>query len=166
MRGLRLSTVLAQAEAIWRPHVLLRATTGTEVGPSCDASLTLRLTDRHHDERAAQRQLTPGWIDFVGGEPSQTINVSPRAARQWAGTHRFGGQLLADLPPRAAAPLVERALGWSVAHEIGHYLLRSAGHTADGLMKARFTAGDIAGHLPSATRGLEAGRLAIPRAAC
>ena len=38
-----------------------------------------------------------------------------------------------------------RALGRALAHEIGHYLLRSKEHTRGGLMKARHAAGDLFG---------------------
>ncbi len=35
-------------------------------------------------------------------------------------------------------------LGYAMAHEIGHLLLNTAGHSCRGVMKARWTAGDLA----------------------
>jgi len=36
-----------------------------------------------------------------------------------------------------------RAIGRSIAHEMGHYLLRSKTHTARGLMRSLLTADEI-----------------------
>ena len=38
---------------------------------------------------------------------------------------------------------LSRALGRALAHELGHYLLASKAHTADGLMKANRTASEF-----------------------
>ena len=53
------------------------------------------------------------------------------------------GRRLDQLPPALRQQLVTRAVSWSAAHEIGHYLLRASAHAVAGLMKAQLTASDV-----------------------
>jgi hypothetical protein len=59
-----------------------------------------------------------------------------------------------SVPPRFTEPLLGRALGRALAHEIGHYLF-GAGHARDGLMRARFTAEEMVEPTTAARYGLD-----------
>ncbi len=163
--GLRVPAILTLVSAIWRTHLDLE--TGDAGGDDrCAATLTLSLADRPRADPADSQHISPGWIEFVDDEPSSTITVSPRAVHQWVGQQRMGGLLLASLPPGAGARVAERAMAWSIAHEIGHYVLRSKAHGPAGLMKARFNASDVLGHLTSAAREVDPHDLTVPRPSC
>jgi hypothetical protein len=64
-------------------------------------------------------------------------------ARVWVARARRHAALVPSVPPFTILPekndlLVSRALGRALAHEIGHYLLRTSRHRARGLMRAHF----------------------------
>ena len=77
-------------------------------------------------------ELPLGWIFFADHGPSPWIHLSRHNAEI----------LMRHAAPQAAATdgarelLLARALGRALAHELGHYLLRSNGHTRTGLMRA------------------------------
>src|SRR5262245_13038248 len=54
----------------------------------------------------------------------------------------LNGLPLISIPTRFASTLLARALGRTLAHEIGHYLLGAA-HAPYGLMRAQFTAREL-----------------------
>jgi len=164
-RHVRVPTVLSLAAEIWRPHLDLAAVLEPGAAAACGRTLTVKLTNRHRPAGAAPHALTPGWVEFVDGEPSSTIYVSPAVTDAWVAIELRNRSLL-EMPPRGRAPMVERALAWTIAHEIGHYLLRSPVHASGGLMKARFTMGDLAAGLPGAARGVERHSLTVPAATC
>jgi hypothetical protein len=64
-------------------------------------------------------------------------------ARVWVAQARRHAALIPREPPFPTLPetnvlLISRALGRALAHEIGHYLLRTSRHTARGLMREHF----------------------------
>jgi hypothetical protein len=93
-----------------------------------------------------------GWIDFVNGEPQPAITVSVAAARQLLADGTWRGVPFSSLPKRASRTFVQRTLARAVAHEIGHYLLRSKTHDRQGLMRAVFTVDEIMDHRDALVR--------------
>ncbi len=83
------------------------------------------------------------WIRFVNGEPQPDIAVSVAAARQLGAQGSWHGRPFNTLPPRAFELFLQRALTRALAHEVGHYLLRSAGHAPRGLMRAVFSVDEL-----------------------
>jgi hypothetical protein len=77
-------------------------------------------------------------LHVPGGVPRNVIYVSLDAAR--ALVRRATGGTLAG-PDRNR--LVARTAGRAIAHELGHYLLGTADHADDGLMRATFTVADV-----------------------
>jgi hypothetical protein len=55
----------------------------------------------------------------------------------------WGGRPVRDLPRRVQERFVSQALSRGMAHEIGHYLLRSSAHAPSGLMRSRLSVADI-----------------------
>jgi hypothetical protein len=126
---------------IWRPYVDVALQPAAILEPyRGDDSLHLVLTDRQSNGRTGQGL---GWIDFVDGEPSKTITVSVTGARALATRGRWAGRELSAWPAGLTETFLVRALGRAVAHEVGHYLLRSKAHTARGLMRPTFTVAEI-----------------------
>ncbi len=64
------------------------------------------------------------------------------AARRLVGAVKLGGRS-PDAFPGFQETLLGRALGRSVAHEVGHFLLASPHHTEGGLMRAIFLPDDL-----------------------
>lgn len=85
------------------------------------------------DEHLASGTL--GLIRFRDGVPDSEIVMYPDAVAALVSTTRFGTDDL--FSPAAFRDLIlGRVLGRALAHEIGHYLLRSRVHSAAGLMRA------------------------------
>jgi hypothetical protein len=129
---------LEEAAAVWRPTGV---TFRWHPEPVRDAPRTARPRVIIADERG---QPTPGgspvgWVMFNGSEPDGDIHLSHANAgtlldlerRDRAGGHPF--------TPAERHLLMGRMLGRALAHEIGHYLLRSRAHARRGLMRARRT---------------------------
>jgi hypothetical protein len=82
---------------------------------------------------ASGQDLPLGWIRFNSfGVPEGVVHLSHRNVIQLidaTGAYR-------DRPTSYLELLVARALGRALAHELGHYLTASKGHSPSGLMKA------------------------------
>jgi hypothetical protein len=135
---LRLAAV--HVNAIWTPHGF--AWEWVPGRPSalapCDISLRVLIdgeghTPPEHDPRGATSTLAS--IVFLNGEsPRDLINVALDVAIRMLGNER-------NIPAARAASrhLLARVIGRSLAHELGHYLLGSKGHSARGLMRQRLS---------------------------
>jgi hypothetical protein len=66
-----------------------------------------------------------------------------------------GDRAFLSLPRAMTATFLGRALGRALAHEIGHYLLGTREHTADGLMRAQFTPRDLLEDVAGRLYGLD-----------
>ena len=136
--------VLSGARAIWRPYAEVTfdpAGTLRRVADVDQIELVITTRTGQVGQSGGGRGL--GWIEFVNGSPSHTITVSTTAAGALMEASSWGGRQLASLPPVVGETFVARALALSVAHEIGHYLLKSTRHTPTGLMRAVVRTTDI-----------------------
>jgi hypothetical protein len=142
-----IDTAVAEAAGIWAPYRV-----AIEDARSC-----IRTND---DRRVltvvpvvvspARSGSEPGWRGALGqirfapdGAPEDTITVFVTDIEQFiAGATLLGG-FVRPWPQALRNQLFGRVLGRVLAHEIGHYLLRSPRHTADGLMRPLQLAGDL-----------------------
>jgi hypothetical protein len=79
-----------------------------------------------------------GWVTFIGEEPGGEIHISRRNAE-----HMLVGAVagvMRSMTPAERSLLLGRMMGRALAHELGHYLLRSKTHSTSGLMRSRRTA--------------------------
>ena len=96
--------------------------------------------DRPH-QSAAHPALA--WIWFTTPtRAGNEIHVSVDAARKLVAGVRVGGRSVSAWPGMRET-LLGRALGRSIAHEIGHFLLVSPQHAEEGLMRAIFRPPDL-----------------------
>jgi hypothetical protein len=101
--------------------------------------LTVTLADGP-DRRIATGAL--GSIRFVDDVPEPAIVMYPDVIASLVSTTRFGSLDL--ISPGAFHDLLAgRVMGRALAHEIGHFLLRSRQHSAAGLMRALQPAPDL-----------------------
>jgi hypothetical protein len=89
------------------------------------------------------------WVLFEHGRPTNLIEVSLSRVMRLVMSGSFVGKPIDHLPSIAQQPLIGRALGRVLAHEIGHWLGGSA-HTSGGLMKSRLTPVDLVERLAPA----------------
>jgi hypothetical protein len=135
-----LAVVADGVRAIWLPaaDVRLRRSGDLRSGAGGER-IELVLTSRVR--RTAGPAL--GWVDFVQGTPQPLITVSMTEIATLMHAGRWQGRALDTLPGAVGKEFSRRALIFAVAHEIGHYLLRSTSHSKHGLMQAHVAADDI-----------------------
>jgi hypothetical protein len=93
-----------------------------------------------------------GSIQFLDGQPQNTITVSVTGARTMMSRGKWMGRTIDTLPPSLRQRFMTRTLSRSAAHEIGHYLLRSGAHAPRGLMRERMTVEEIMDDAPALYR--------------
>lgn len=130
---------VAEAGRVWAPYGLAVGAAGDdgECGSDPDADgafLTVVLIESRHST------VMPGWrgalgaITFSSGTPAPAITVYlTEIDRFIAGARLFGPH---PWPLALHDQIFGRVLGRVLAHEIGHYVLRSPHHAADGLMRS------------------------------
>jgi hypothetical protein len=134
---------LREADAIWRSNgVALVWRTGQDVAPSADAALRVLFEDGASTMKDYAGML--GTIVFADGVPLPSIRLSYANALELL-RERYGDGGVNRMTVVERRAHLARALGRALAHEIGHYVLASADHTASGLMKARLVANDLFG---------------------
>jgi hypothetical protein len=97
-----------------------------------------RMLVRRPEEPArasAPGRLPLGWVPFGRHGPANLIELSFATITSRVMGASVSGRRVSDLPRLWQQPLVGRALGRVLAHEIGHWR-RGRGHTANGRMKA------------------------------
>jgi hypothetical protein len=104
--------------------------------------LTVMLTDRP-DSRP--RNGTLGWIRFNDDVPEPAIIMDANAIATLVSDSALAGNGEPEWLPMLTDFTVGRVLGRALAHEIGHYLLRSRDHSRTGLMRAKLRAHDLTG---------------------
>jgi hypothetical protein len=142
---LPMPAIVGEVREVWKPYLDVVFRTESDPVTACGPALQLLITDQADvgvDRRSRARSL--GWIEFVGHEqPAPTITVSARTARTMLKEGRWLGRPLGTLPSGSSMVFLARALGRAIAHEIGHYALRSTAHQTAGLMRQRLTVADI-----------------------
>jgi len=127
---------LAEAARIWRRYdVLLDDDGDGQCAASTPAALRVTI-DVGHDSQSPDAGL--GAIQFAAdGRPESVIVLNFDAVARIATSAPVMGLHPALWPAGLRSEIVARALGRALAHEVGHYLLRSPHHGKGGLMRAR-----------------------------
>jgi hypothetical protein len=133
---------LEEASAIWRPTGVTfkwqkAAAVKAEARPPQPTRPRVLIDDRRGTPRGAASPI--GWVNFVDDEPDGDINISHANAERFVLSVGGIGGSARRMTPAERFLLVGRTLGRALAHEIGHYLLKSKAHTTNGLMKGRRT---------------------------
>jgi hypothetical protein len=125
-----------EAARIWAQYDVLLV---TEEDGRCTAVAPAAVTvtiDLGRDSGSANEGL--GAIQFASdGTPASAIALNFDAVTRIATSAPFMGLHPALWPAGLRDEIIARALGRALAHEIGHYLLRSPHHANSGLMQAR-----------------------------
>lgn len=138
--------ICGEAATIWEPAGIAlechRIGSGGEAG-TWPVDVTI---DDHPSNLVPAGAL--GWITFTANSPDRSIHLS----RAHAEDLLCDSPGLNDVTIASHETLIGRALGRALAHELGHYLLRTKAHTSRGLMRAAWTANDSFAFTPD---GLE-----------
>jgi len=131
---------LKEATLIWAAYGVDVSALGARGCESIDdVRLTVTLANRP-DPGVAAASL--GSIRFQDGVPEPAIVLYPPVLAALVTATPFGTFLL-DSPGAVRDLVLGRALGRALAHEIGHFLLRSQQHSAKGLMRAYQPTADL-----------------------
>jgi hypothetical protein len=142
-KHVRLADLIRSVQAIWKPYAaIVFADTADPRVVGYDDEIELVVSARPGTTATGASAL--GWITFVPpGQPASFVTVSVATARSLIARSNWMGRPFHQLPLGLSQQFVTRAISWSAAHEIGHYLLRTSGHSTSGLMKGRLTAPEI-----------------------
>jgi hypothetical protein len=142
--GFHVSEVMDDVRAIWKPYLDLEFDGRDAVSNTLyDDQVRVAIVDRPKPGSSLDA-ASLGWIDFrAPGEPSNTVTVSTAAVTRLLADGKWGGRPIGDLPPNFRARFVKQALARGIAHELGHYILRSSAHASNGLMRPRLTVFDM-----------------------
>lgn len=129
--------IVAEADAIWRPTGL---TLIWNRRPQPVAGSTLRavISQARGTTPRTSSDEPLGWTTFEAGAPLPLLYVSYANAVELLQNASGGG--VERMPLLERDTYLGRALGRALAHELGHYLFASKGHTRTGLMQATHTA--------------------------
>jgi hypothetical protein len=142
-RLVRITGLMDTVRAIWQPYADITFADVAEAATDVfDYTVRLIVSDRLPPAQGAGPPL--GWITFIAPEePESLVTVSVATALNVMSREKWLGRRIDQLPAGIRQEFVTRLVGWSAAHELGHYLLRTSAHSASGLMKARLTAEEV-----------------------
>ena len=139
---LSLPIITKEVRTIWAPYMEVVLTTGDQSCVRCDGRLEVQFTDAP-SVSGPETDAALGWIRFVNGQPEPIVSVSIDRARRALADAVWMGRQLHTLPPAVTRRFLSQAVARTIAHEMGHFVLRSALHQSAGLMKARFSIRDL-----------------------
>lgn len=135
-----IAAAMFETTDIWRPYgVDVRAVTRIEARRPDAISLAVTTVDRPDDGLPVHAL---GSIQFVNNAPTSTIELYPRAIDDLMERSALSRGEIA-WPSALHERILGRAVGRALAHELGHYLLRSQRHSSGGLMRARQMIDDL-----------------------
>src|SRR6476660_1620841 len=136
------ATAVKEATLIWARYGVELGTCGPD-SPGRDGAITI-------DVVLADRQEEPlpdnalGSIVFQDGAPGSEIRMYPDAIAALVAQATVMERNEREWPTILRYVVLGRVLGRALAHEIGHFLLRSRGHSQIGLMRANQSIADLA----------------------
>jgi hypothetical protein len=137
----REAEAVREADLIWARYGVNVRTPGTSVVESHSA---VRLPVRFIDRKAHVWTAEPlGSIRFVGETPEPALEIYPNAIAALVSTVEFMGRGPDAWVFAFRELILGRVLGRALAHEIGHFLLRTTHHSKSGLMRALQPAQDL-----------------------
>ena len=134
------ASAMEEVRGIWAAYgVDVRATGPGESGRDGAIRLAVVLVERSYEP--ATQAL--GSIRFFGDVPDHNITIYFSAIAALVSTFRISGHPDYEWPTALRDATLGRVLGRALAHEIGHFLLRSRHHSDAGLMRAMHRANDL-----------------------
>jgi hypothetical protein len=147
MRPRREAAAMQEVTGIWAAYgVEVRRANPNDEEWDGARRLTVVLAD-HPDLADHQKRHVTGSvlasISFLDDLPQPTIVVYPITIAAIVSDSTLLGLHASEWPPDLRELVLGRVLGRALAHEIGHFLLRSRSHAAIGLMRANPPVADL-----------------------
>jgi hypothetical protein len=129
------TSAIEEASRIWAPYdVDLREVGSTEAGRDGAVRLMVSVASRPARNVSADAL---GSIYFVDGSPTALILLYPNTIAALMPMSLMLGPGVHERSPFSYEHMLGRVTGRALAHEIGHYLLRSRRHSERGLMRGK-----------------------------
>jgi hypothetical protein len=97
----------------------------------------------HHRRTIADVPIL-AWVSLAEtGQPTPAVFVSIAGITSLLLSASVRGRPFGERPLALRETLIGQAVGRVLAHELGHYLLRSARHADVGLMRPRYSSADL-----------------------
>ena len=129
------AAVLEEATAIWAAYdVEIHEATADDAARG-DGAVKLAVAVADRPARNVNADAL-GSIYFVDSVPTAAIMLYPNTIVSMLPASLLLGPGVHERSPFSNDRILGRVMGRALAHEIGHYLLRSRYHSADGLMRA------------------------------
>jgi hypothetical protein len=128
----------AEAARVWAPYgVVVQPAPKAPCGWTPDNVTALTVVPKPSVPGTwSSRNQAFGSIRFdAAGAPSNDLFLYVDDVQRFVDSMEMFGLSAARWPPNLRDVVVGRALGRALAHEIGHYVLRSTRHSAAGLMR-------------------------------
>jgi hypothetical protein len=135
------ATAVKEATLIWAQYGVDLLATSPDT-PCRDGAITLAVVLADHPESPVPDSAL-GSIVFVEGGPGSQILMYPNAIVALVSTATVLERSEPEWPTMLRNVVLGRVLGRALAHEIGHFLLRSRDHSTIGLMRARQSIADL-----------------------
>ena len=132
-----LTTILGVTNGIWDPYgVRLEAAENPDAVAVVVFSGTM-------SGRSSVGGLAMGDTLFMNGHATPYIRLYLGAAKLLAENAETDGPPFVNKPRNDQLAILTRMLGVALAHEIGHYLLDTSAHSAEGLLRSIISARDL-----------------------
>lgn len=131
---------MRETALIWNPYDVDIRTVGADEQRGDAIRLTVVFADRPGRNISAKAL---GVIQFARDEPEPSIVLYPGRVATLVDNTASGDSASMKMSPMFRDLLFGRALGRALAHEIGHYLLRSRAHSEHGLMRGQQLSCDL-----------------------
>jgi hypothetical protein len=133
-----LNRILEVAGRIWKAY-------GVALEPSTSMDAIAVVVSRDTSADATDfRPAVLGDTLFTKGHATPYIHLWPGNAEALANGSEMDGRPFTSRPPHEQNAIVVRMLGVALAHELAHYLLDTANHSAAGLLRATISVNDLA----------------------
>ena len=140
----QLSAAIDQVRMIWKPLAVHVSFGGYgEPAPPGASKISLRMVQ--HRQFLGERPILAWTSVAPTGVPAPALFVSVPALTDLLSEADVKGRQFSQRPLALRERLVGQAIGRVVAHELGHYLLKSVGHRDRGLMRPAYSPADLIG---------------------
>jgi hypothetical protein len=136
---------IAEAAEIWSVHGVAVVATGPDQPPPANAVLIRIVVERRPGSRTSGHNGPLASIRFDENGPESVIALYLPDLIEMIADSNVPGSGGDPWPMILRERAIGRAVGRVLAHELGHYLLRSRTHAPSGLMRAVQFAADLVG---------------------
>jgi hypothetical protein len=138
------AAALEELNCIWSPY-RVEVQAGDDRRPSGGPAVRIQVALIDSPPAPGEMSETLGAIVFHDNVPEQRIAIYPAALERLVARASLADRNYREWPKAMRDTILGRMLGRALAHELGHYLLRSCRHSAKGLMRSNIPLPELIG---------------------